>query len=373
MSRPVAILSYYDVSTLRNGRSLRVNALIDSAGADAVVFQPRVPHPRARSVAYPIDLGRRKVGINWGIFNLHLPFNRGLVRRELRALNPRAVVMTSIWDLPPADGLSGVPLLFDSQNVDAVYMEQSYGRDHWFTRLVERAERRVTARADHIFVCSENDRAIYAERYGIPEAKMTLAPNGVDTARMGVDGSGTAIDPAIQVRLDGKVVLFFMGKLDYAPNTEALRFLSGTLMPELERRQPGRFVLLVTGSPVPAGPMHPSMVFAGLVPELPPYLSRAHLCLAPLFVGSGTRLKILDYLAAGKPVIATPVAIEGIHARPGVDAVVDGAETFADHIVRWADRPEEARKLGLSGRDFVRANFDWASIRPKWSAVLERF
>jgi glycosyltransferase involved in cell wall biosynthesis len=372
VNRPTAVLSYFDVSELRNGRSLRVNALLEAAGPGVRLFQPRVNHPRVETVAYPVDLGRRKIGINWGIFNLYHPVNRARVRRALAAQPPRLVWLTSIWDLPALNTPPGTPVLFDSHNVDAVYMEQRYGRGHPFVRLVERAERRTLARADHVFVCSAADGELYRARYGVPSEKITVAPNGVDTARFDRSGPPPPLPPALAAELAGRTVLFFMGKLDYPPNAEALRFLAERLLPELEARQPGRFVALVTGTPVPATSPHPNLRFAGLVPDLARYLARADLCLAPLFVGSGTRLKILDYLAAGRPVIATPIGIEGIHARPGVEAVIDSADRFADHILRLADAPEEREQIARAGQAFVRAHFDWRNIRPLWQAVSDR-
>jgi len=373
MSRSVAVLSYYDVSELRNGRSLRVNGLLDAAGSDALLFQPHRKHPRYDTVPYAWDLGRRKVGINWGIFNFYMPPNRRLISHHCRKEKPRVVVLSSMWDLPPVASLGDTPLLLDAHNVDAVYMEQRYGARHWFARLVERTERRVLDRVAHVFCCSEGDRDIFEARYGVSRERMSVVPNGVDCARFAGAIPPAVFDPSMEERLKGKTVLFFMGKLDYPPNAQALEFMGKTLLPELARRAPGRFVLLVTGSPVPAISPHPDMIFAGLVPELPPALMRADICLAPLFVGSGTRLKILDYLAAGKPVVATPVAIEGIHAQPGLEAIIDSAETFADHVMRLADHPEQAKKMALAGQAFVQANFDWSQIVPKWKAVLDRY
>lgn len=373
MSRPQVVLSFADIGELRSGRAVRVNALLQAMGEESVLIQPRPAHPRVRTETVPFDLGRRMRGINWGIFNFHVPGNRGRVRRILRRLDPSVVVMTSIWELPAVARLRGVPVLFDSQNVDAVYMAQRYGEDHWFTRLVARAEGRTLARADHVFVCSEADAEGYLRRYRVAERKLTVVPNGVNCARFDEAGVPDSIDPGVASRLAGKTVLFFMGKLDYAPNRQALEWMRDVLLPELERRAPGRFGLLITGGPVPNAPMHASMVFAGLVPDIRPYLARAEICLAPLFVGSGTRLKILETLAAGKPVVATPVAIEGIPAQSGQEAMIRPPEAFADAILELADQPAQAEAMARAGRAFVRARFDWSAIQAGWTRELDRF
>ena len=167
-----------------------------------------------------------------------------------------------------------------------------------------------------------------------------------------------------------------MGKLDYQPNAAALAFLTGTLMPALEQRAPGRFKLLVTGGPVPQGDPSPCTVFAGRVEDarLTAYLQAADLCLAPVFSGSGTRVKVLEYMAAGRPVVSTPKGAEGIEGLPPDAITVCEPEAFAARILALADQPETRERAGEQARAFVAARYDWsAATAPRWRHVLERW
>ena len=164
-----------------------------------------------------------------------------------------------------------------------------------------------------------------------------------------------------------------MGKLDYQPNRQALEFTSRSLMPELERTAPGRFKTLICGGPVPSGSFHHSMVFAGIVPSPVPYMHRANICIAPLFSRSGTRLKILEYLAARKAVVSTPKGAEGLACRSGTHLLKAQPEEFAATVLELAENPERAATLGQAGYDLVRSLYDWRAIQPSWNKVLNRW
>lgn len=371
MSIPV-LLSYADVSQQVNGRSRRTTALIRACGQDALLLQPGREHPLCSTRTLPHNLGRRKVGINWGIFNFYLRKNRQVVKNALEMVDPDILILSSIWDYRPVDHIKHLPMVLDAHNVDAVVMAQQYGAHHPFTRMVERVERKVLRAVDHIFCCSDHDHHLFQEKYAVSESRLSVVPNGVDMDEMSAPASG-GIAPRLEKLLTGKTVLFFMGKLDYEPNKEALHFMSRVLMPTLEERFPGRFALLICGSPKPKkGSMHASMVFAGNVPELAPYIHRADICLAPLFKGSGTRLKILEYLGAGKPIVATPRAVEGLACAHRVHALIDEADRFPDHILQLADAPGQAHAMAINGQEFARLMYDWSSIILKWQSVLTR-
>ena len=149
-------------------------------------------------------------------------------------------------------------------------------------------------------------------------------------------------------------------------NQQALAFMSNRLAPALEKAAPGRFCILVCGGPVPRGAFHPLMVFAGRVPTLAPYLRRADLCIAPLFSGSGTRLKILEYLAARKPVAATPKAAEGIDCESGRHLLLAEPDAFMDAVIQLNADHALSQQLSENGFELVRQRYDWSRIRPLW-------
>lgn len=370
----ILVLSYWNLNAAAFGGGRRIEALLKLTGPRTLLLQPRPAHPRYETVTYRPNLGKRKLGINWGIFNFHVPATADLVRRTARERKPALVIATSIWAEAPMRGLEDqFPVVLDAHDVNAVAIAERFGARHPFTRLVAAREAAAVRRVRHVFACSENDRALFIDRYGLPPDRVTVVPNGTELDAPARAAASPA-DPAILRRLDGAAaVLFFMGKLDYQPNVEALRFLAAEVLPELERLRPGAFRLLVTGGPVPAGPFPPSMIFAGRVPDIAPYLLRADVCLAPLFSGSGTRLKILEYLGAGKPVVATPKGAEGLDAESGRHLVLAEPARFAEAVARVASDPAAARALGESGLALVRERYTWDAIRERWRSVLGRW
>jgi glycosyltransferase involved in cell wall biosynthesis len=251
-------------------------------------------------------------------------------------------------------------------------MEQKYGHKHRFTRMVEKQERKIIRNMDHIFVCSLDDKEIFENRYGVSPSRLSIVPNGVNVSEVADVSEMPPVAPEVEDWLGDSTALFFMGKLDYEPNKDALMFMHRIMLPELEERAPGRFKLIVCGKPVPRGKPHPNMRFLGSVPDIRPYLHRADICVAPLTSGSGTRLKILEFLAAKKPVVASPKAVEGIACAYKVHAVIDEPQAFSRHILSLAEDLDEARAMGQRGHDLVKLMYDWSNIKPQWSVVANR-
>jgi glycosyltransferase involved in cell wall biosynthesis len=372
-SAPILVLSYWNLNHIAFGGGRRIEALLQLLGSRAWLIQPAPPHPRWRGEVFRPNLGRRKVGINWGLFHFFLPWVSDRVRRAVVREQPAVIVLTSIWAYVPFRRMEiRPPIVLDAHDVLAQAIAERFGRSHPWTRMVEAWERRVTHAADEIIACSETDAAVFRLQYGLPPDRVHVVPNGTDLDHAA--RAHAALPPEVASALhEVPTVLFFMGKLDYQPNRVALEFLSHTVLPELERRMPGRFRLLVTGGPIPTGRWHPAIIWAGRVPDVAPYLERATVCLAPIFTGSGTRLKVLEYMAAAKPVIATAKAVEGLAVESGHHALIVEPQEFAEAIVRVANDPEMARRLGNAGRALVASRYSWDAIRQQWRKILEPY
>jgi len=373
MPRRLAVLSYYNASAPVTGGMRRINELLQAIGTErAEIIQPGDAHPQVPSFRFHPDFGRRRVGINWGMFNYFWPSTAVRVRHHVASLNPSCLVLTSIWAWAPFTRTgTRIPMVLDAQNVDAAALAERYGREHPFTRLTTRWEQRVVRAAARIIACSEVDRQGFIEGYGADPSRVDVVPNGATLPADRDLVEGLPLDPAIENRLRGATVcLFIGGKLDYPPNAEGLRFISETLLPALQHRSPARYKVLVVGAPVPARPLHPDIILVGRVPTLDPFLRRADLCLAPIFSGSGTRLKALDYLAWGKPVVATPKAVEGIECRNGKHALLAERDEFAAAVERLRQDTAMARESGANGRELIRSRYEWTAVRSRWRETL---
>jgi len=363
------IASYYTIQDMASGGKRRVNELARALQEDVLLVQPAPTHPSFFCSPFPADFGRRKRGINWGIFNLYWPANRRAARRTVAQYPPQVIIETSIWC---HDAFSGcrVPRVLDAQNVDGRTMEERFGRRHYFTRLVRAQERRTVQEVAHVFCCSDIDAEFFCRDYALPDHRVTVAPNGVHLERSPIDDPETA---KVRRELDGRCILFFMGKLDYTPNIEALNFIARTVLPELERRMPGRFVCLVSGGPRwPGCAMHPGLRYLGQVPHVAPWIALADICLAPVFSGSGTRLKILEYLAGGKPVVATAKAAEGLALVHGGEVLLAERQCFADAVFQLENNPGAARDMGGRGRLLVQSRYTWEQTSKIWRDGLAR-
>ena len=366
------VAAWYTVQDESSGGKRRVAELLRALAPQVRLLQPAPAHPDVAGAGFPVDFGRRKIGINWGMFNLYWPRNRRLARRLAAEWKPSVVVTTSIWCHSAFDGL-GIPRVLDAQNVDAATIEERFGARHPFTRWVAAVERRVLAESDRVLCCSRTDADRFRETYGVPEEKLAVVPNGVSLSATPSSPSPEAA--ALRAQDAGKTILYFMGKSDYAPNAEALRYIADRLLPDLERLAPGRFVCWASGGGpgLPSGTGHPSLRWLGRVPEVPPWLAAADIAIAPVESGGGTRLKILEFLGAGKPLVATPKAAEGIDLVPGTEAELVPLEAFAETILRVSSNPVQAAAMGAAGRARMRAAYTWESIHARWRAELARY
>jgi polysaccharide biosynthesis protein PslH len=370
---PVAVLSYYNVDEACSGGTRRVNELLQAVGADrAWLVQPRTRHPQFDTLPYAPDFGRRRVGINWGMFNFFWPTTARRIREDVARRKPSCLVLTSMWAWAPfARAGAPCPVVLDAQNVDAVAIEERFGARHPFARMVARWEARALQAANLVFACSEIDRDHFVRRYGVEPRKILVVPNGASYPEDS-EIRRQPLDADLETWLgDATALLFVGGKLDYPPNAQGLDFVSERLLPELEKAHPGAYRALVVGAPVPDKARHPSVRCVGRVPSLGPYLRRADVCLAPIFSGSGTRLKILDYLAWGKPVVATAKGAEGIACRDGEELALATADEFAAAVRRLAEDPPAAARLGQNGRRLVRDRYTWSALREKWREGLK--
>ena len=244
-------------------------------------------------------------------------------------------------------------IVYHAHNVEYDLRRQKHGRlVAWLTRYAERA---VLRQVDAATAVSEVDADRFCALYG---RRPLLLPNGVDLAWLR-DASEKAVE-AVRCRyaLPPATVLF-MGGYAYLPNGEAIDFLVREVFPELVGRAPSA-KLLVLGGEVPYSA--PWLVAPGVVPtaELPAFIHAAAVSVAPIFSGSGTRLKVIESLAAGVPVIATGKGVEGLLLQPGKDFV--RAETASEFIDALSARLVEGEVASTAQSGDALTRFSWPIV-----------
>jgi polysaccharide biosynthesis protein PslH len=166
--------------------------------------------------------------------------------------------------------------------------------------------------------------------------------------------------------------LLFLGKLDYRPNAEALRWLIDHVLPRLPRAR-----LFAVGADPPrwlvaAGQHADRIAVTGRVSDERPYLRRAALLLLPLEVAAGSRLKALVALASGLPIVSSPVGMEGLEASPGehYECVPDlNPSAWAATLARLLGDARRRRELAVAGRRLVERCYAWEAIAPMLRAA----
>jgi glycosyltransferase involved in cell wall biosynthesis len=168
-------------------------------------------------------------------------------------------------------------------------------------------------------------------------------------------------------------VVAFVATLGWAPNVEAALWLGRDIWPGVTQRVPGARLLLVGRDPAPevkdlAGP---GIEVTGTVPDVSPYLAQARVVVAPLLAGGGTRLKIMEALGAGRPVVATTIGCDGLLDLVGRGVVIaDDTAAMVQHIADLLADPPTATILGQSGHDAVIQDHTWdGALAPLLRAV----
>jgi glycosyltransferase involved in cell wall biosynthesis len=217
---------------------------------------------------------------------------------------------------------------------------------------LSRAERLILQTAHGHIVCSEREREQLAKI--APWAKITTIENGVDTVRFQPSG-----DP------HGRNRLVFVGAMGYHANVDGALYFSRELWPAIRARFPHLELMLVGADPTPAvqalGRLE-GITVTGTVDDILPYYRRALAAIVPLRVGGGTRLKILEAMAAGVPVISTATGAEGLSISPGLDILL--AETSEDWLsaVERISAPCAWGELARAGRQLVEVRYDWEKL-----------
>jgi sugar transferase (PEP-CTERM/EpsH1 system associated) len=167
----------------------------------------------------------------------------------------------------------------------------------------------------------------------------------------------------------GVQALVFTGAMDYWPNIDAMQWFVRHVWPALRRQFPQLQLYIVGSAPVPAVTALArvsGVVVTGKVPDIRPYLAGAALVVAPLRIARGVQNKVLEAMAMGKIVLATPQALEGIAAQPGLELLLarDDAE-FIHHAARVLRNAQggtaegSGAAIGAAARQLVLQDYDW--------------
>jgi glycosyltransferase involved in cell wall biosynthesis len=168
--------------------------------------------------------------------------------------------------------------------------------------------------------------------------------------------------------------IVFSGVMRTPTNVHAVQWFAQNVWPHVRAALPDATWTIVGREPsaeVRELDKLPGVAVAGTVPDPAIYMAEAAVCINPMQAGGGMQNKLIEYLAMGKAIVATPVANEGIGATPGEHLLVgESACDFAAAVIALLKDPEQRGALGSAGRTFVLENWTWES---HWLRLEENF
>jgi sugar transferase (PEP-CTERM/EpsH1 system associated) len=260
-----------------------------------------------------------------------------------------------------------MPVVWDSVDCISYLFEQASERSQsLFGKLVtslelnrtRRFEGWLAPRFDHVLITSAKDKEALLTL--IPEEKkappVSTLPNGVDLEYFHPDE-----------RVSREVsTLVLSGKMSYHANVTMALYLVNEIMPLVWEKLPGVRLNIVGKDPSPqviALGRHPLITVTGTVADIRPYLQRATAAVVPLVYGAGVQNKVLEAMACGTPVVATPGAVAALNLTPGENILIGkSAQEFADQVVRLIEDAACRRRIGNAGRIYVEQHHNWSSI-----------
>jgi glycosyltransferase involved in cell wall biosynthesis len=259
-------------------------------------------------------------------------------------------------------------IFFDLDDIEHIaFIRNVRQRPKWYSRLLYYThlpaiwwgEYRAIRLAHRTFVCSELDRSYLANRWRL--AGVVTVPNAI-----------TIPQPQ---PLTPESTLLFIGSYRYKPNIDAAEFLIEKVWPRIYREMPTAR-LIIAGTPSNRirgyGLGIPGVEFTGFVKDLDELYRRSRVVCAPVLSGGGTRLKIIEAAAYGKPIVSTRIGAEGIEMRNGFELLLrDDPDSFAEACLRLLSDTALCERLGTAARAIAVQRYDQTNIKRLIKKYLE--
>lgn len=287
--------------------------------------------------------------------------------------NPQCVVAFTFITAPYALQFHHIPKIVDIDNLMSPMLFQTYRRaknplrrfKSWLAyQKFQRYETWLYRQFNLGLVVSDRDRLAVINQVGLQPTHVGNVPNGVDTT--------------LNQSLGGEPKpnsLVFNGALTYSANYDAMNYFLRDIFPAIRAQVPEAHLTITgatTGVPISELPTDEHVTFSGYLNEVGPQVSGSWVSVAPLRMGGGTRLKILEAMALGTPVVSTSKGAEGLDVENGKHLIIaDSPNEFATQTVRILQNRELRQSLSTQAAQLVKEKYDWTDIGRRFCELVE--
>lgn len=303
----------------------------------------------------------------------HVPETIKAVKREL-ATGEYDLIHAETFYMMPHIPATTIPTILAEQTIEYLGYESYAQNTRWlplkpllyFDILkIKHWEKHFWQSCTKLIVMSQDDKEFIGQEIGNLQ-KIEVVSNGVDSAWF-------AQKPK---KLPAQPTILSVGTFNWLPNVEAVNFLIQKVWPLIKKQMPEARLWVVGNSPTPDiynyQQSDSSITVTGGIPDIRDAFNGAHVLVAPVFSGKGTRYKVLEALAAKTPVVATEIAVEGLGVDHGRHVLTNNtAEGLARETVRLLSSPSLREQLAKNGRAYVSSHYDWQSISRKLDAIYK--
>ena len=334
-----------------------------------------------RVTLLPLPLGHRHAfSMLMRAATLATPWPSGVIRLYSARLSRLLRAIASGYDVVFADDVyslphvpRSIPVMLNKHDITHIIARRLLTHEpgtlrRLYTRMEARKlqvwESRACGAVTGVLACSEHDRRLLETL--APGARVAVAPNVID-----VDG----YRPAAATQ---SMTMLYVGSMDWLPNRDAVDLFASSILPRVRARVPNAEFRVVGRAASPAFRRRlesiPGVVFTGAVESIQDSYREAAVCVVPLRIGSGTRLKILEAAAMARPVVSTTIGAEGLTLRPGREILIeDDPAAFAAEVVRCLQTPALRTALGAAARRHVEDHYSFGALQRHVDAALREF
>ncbi|EAZ88210.1 glycosyltransferase family 4 protein [Crocosphaera chwakensis] len=296
------------------------------------------------------------------------------LKNSLNKFQPDIVIIEELWTFNYLRIIQQFPckVILDDHNIEADLLEQNHGKLKLKLPRLKAIEKKFIQQADQVWVCSEDDKKLLNKLYGNSTDVYSI-PNTININDYNKIYQGKEVYPSHLNPTNHNIL--FLGQYNYPPNAIAAKILIEKIYPQVKQQYPDTKLLLVgrnsNSQMRQASQQDPDIIVTGSVPDVRPYLAAASVMVVPLQTGGGTRLKILEALASGCPVISTSKGAEGIKIQDRVHLLIkETPEDIIKGIVEIWTNSSFKISLKEKGCQLVKSQYSWEAITPNIEKVI---